>query len=143
MALIVIVWGGGEKQERDRFMITFRGIFDFLVGLDTEFSESINGSHLYSPNVSLDDVVLPEATKARFGGSICMYNGMKDVSDKYEVGKNISYGFGQVLLFYGSSGTGKTMMANPVATKPKKTVFLVNFASLGTNSSAALIKFLF
>ena len=39
-------------------------MLDFLVGLDTEFSDMVDGSHLYFPSaVHLEDVVLPQDQK--------------------------------------------------------------------------------
>ena len=39
-------------------------MLDFLVGLDTEFSDMVDGSHLYFPSaVQLEDVVLPDDQK--------------------------------------------------------------------------------
>jgi AAA+ superfamily predicted ATPase len=46
------------------------------------------------------------------------------------------------LLFFGNSGTGKTMLANTVATKLEKKSLLVNFPTFGVNSSGASLKFL-
>jgi hypothetical protein len=40
-----------------------RRMLDFVVGLDTEFSEIVDGSHLYTPSVEFDDVVLSQETK--------------------------------------------------------------------------------
>ena len=41
-----------------------RRMLDFLVGLDTEFSDMVDGSHLYFPSaVQLEDVVLPQDQK--------------------------------------------------------------------------------
>ncbi len=41
-----------------------RRMLDFLVGLDTEFSDMVDGSHLYFPSyVRLADVVLPAEQK--------------------------------------------------------------------------------
>ena len=41
-----------------------RRMLDFLVGLDTEFSDMVDGSHLYFPSaVQLEDVVLPTDQK--------------------------------------------------------------------------------
>ena len=42
-----------------------RRMLDFLVGLDTEFSDIVDGSHLYFPSaVQLEDVVLPNDQKS-------------------------------------------------------------------------------
>ena len=40
-----------------------RRMLDFVVGLDTEFSELMDGSHLYTPLVTIDEVVLADAKK--------------------------------------------------------------------------------
>ena len=37
----------------------------------------------------------------------------------------ITYGVGMVMLFYGPPGTGKTMMANALANKLNKKVYIV------------------
>ena len=34
-----------------------RRMLDFVVGLDTEFSELMDGSHLYTPTVTVDEVL--------------------------------------------------------------------------------------
>ena len=48
-----------------------------------------------------------------------------------------------VLLFYGPSGTGKTMMANALASMIGKKVLMINFPSLGTNQAGAILKLVF
>src|SRR3546814_9729465 len=47
------------------------------------------------------------------------------------------------LLFYGSSGTGKTMTANALATKMGKKVLLINCPYLGKNEAGQIIKLIF
>lgn len=82
-----------------------RRLFDYLVGLDTEMSEIVDGSHLYVPAVELDDVVIPKETKKRVCEAVLNFEQVKDKYYEYEIDKKITYGLGQVLLFYGNSGT--------------------------------------
>ena len=70
-------------------------------------SELVNGSHLYKPEISVDDVILPEQTKKRVISTVLNFEKVKDVIHESGMGEKISYGLGQVLLFYGASGTGK------------------------------------
>jgi SpoVK/Ycf46/Vps4 family AAA+-type ATPase len=48
-----------------------------------------------------------------------------------------------VLLFHGLSGTGKTMLANGIASKLNKKILLINFPTLGANSAGHIIKLIF
>lgn len=50
---------------------------------------------------------------------------------------------GLVLLFHGTSGVGKTMMANAVAKHVQRKVLLINFPSLGSNQAGEVIRFIF
>mmetsp|Transcript_25098 Transcript_25098/g.53407 ORF Transcript_25098/g.53407 Transcript_25098/m.53407 type:complete len:568 (+) Transcript_25098:2-1705(+) len=120
-----------------------RRLFDFLIGLDTEMSELVDGSHLYKPDISVDDVILPEKTKKRVLDAVLNFEKVKDVIHKTGMDEKISYGLGQILLFYGASGTGKTMLANAIASKLGVKILLVNFPYFGLNSSGAIVKFLF
>lgn len=120
-----------------------RRMMDFVIGLDTEFSEIVDGSHLYAPNVNIDDVILPDDTKQLVEETVSNFDQLKRIQKEYEVDKKITYGRGMVLLFYGTSGTGKTMLANALATKLNKKVLLINFPTLGTNESGAIIKLIF
>ena len=78
-----------------------RRLFDFIVGLDTEMSELLNGSHLYKPDIEIDDVILPEDTKKRIMDSVLSFDKVKDLMFEYKVEEKLSYGTGQSLLFYG------------------------------------------
>jgi SpoVK/Ycf46/Vps4 family AAA+-type ATPase len=97
---------------------------------------------LYSPSVQLDDMVIPEETKKRVFETI---SSSEDVKRKYygQAIKCTNHGLGQVLLFYGYSGTGKTMLANAVATKLNKQILAVNFPNLDNRSAGPIIQALF
>lgn len=48
-----------------------------------------------------------------------------------------------LLLFFGKSGTGKTLMANAVSNHLGKRILLVNYPSLGANAADLVIKYIF
>ena len=84
-----------------------RRLFDFIIGLDTEMSELIDGSLLYKPDINVDDVILPEETKKRILDSVLSFDKVNDIMHQTGIDDKLTYGLGQVLLFYGASGTGK------------------------------------
>ena len=133
-------------------------------------TELVNEPHLYKPDISVDDVILPEETKKCVLDAVLNFDKVKDLIHETGMDENISYGLGQILLFYGmmelsaydtfsslftisselisstlagASGTGKTMLANAIAAKLGVKILLVNFPDFGVNSSGSIIKFLF
>ena len=120
-----------------------RRMLDFVVGLDTEFSEIVDGSHLYTPSVEIDDVILPAETKALVVDTVANFDEYKRYQRKLEVDKKLAYGRGMALLFHGASGVGKTMLANAIATTLRKKVLLINFPNLGENEAGVLAKLIF
>lgn len=107
-----------------------RRVLDWVVGLDTEMNELVEGSDLYNPKVQLDQVVLPEDHKTTILQTVESYESFRKYRKKSGLEDTISYGAGLVLLLCGASGTGKTMTVNAVAHHLKKRVLLVDFPSL-------------
>jgi energy-coupling factor transporter ATP-binding protein EcfA2 len=65
--------------------------------------------------VSIEEVVLADAKKKLVLDTVKHFDTFTIASKQLELHKKLTYGRGLVLLFYGPSGTGKTMMANALA----------------------------
>lgn len=106
-ALITVYGGSGFLDDLNNAQVVLdRRIFDWLIALDTEFSELVEGSHLYTPDVEIDDVILPKQTKDSICEAALNFDSVKDAYRSLEIDKKITYGRGCVILFYGASGTG-------------------------------------
>ncbi|KAG3019852.1 hypothetical protein PC128_g12847 [Phytophthora cactorum] len=84
-----------------------RRVLDWVVGLDTEMNELVEGSDLYTPKVQLDQVVLPEEHKSTILETVESYESFRGYRKKSGLEQaGMAYGAGLVLLLCGASGTG-------------------------------------
>jgi len=97
---------------------------------------------LFYPKVNLDQVVLPESQKQLIIDNVSNFNNFKRMRKQLGFEDLITYGNGIVLLFFGASGTGKTMMANALANHIGKKILLVNFSSLADRKDD-ILKYVF
>ncbi|RHY56395.1 hypothetical protein DYB30_002202 [Aphanomyces astaci] len=112
-----------------------RRVLDWVVGLDTEINELVEGSDLYNPKVQLSQVVLPDEYKQTILSTVTAYEHFRTYRKTSGLDQTLTYGTGLVLLLCGASGTGKTMTVNAVAHHLKKRVLLVDFPSLQGKAS--------
>ena len=108
-----------------------RRLLDHVLGLDAALGDTVDGSELFAPQVGLDAAVLPAATKARILGAVADYARGRAACAALGVGAPAPYGRGLCLLFYGPSGTGKTLTAHGVAHALGKRVLQVCVPAAG------------
>jgi len=107
-----------------------RRLVDYVCGLDLEFGALVEGSHLYTPTVTMDQVVLPKQIKERIIGAVQGIDRFAKAKSVFGLNELVSYGNGSVLLFHGVSGTGKTLTANALAHFLGKKVLLASMPSI-------------
>ena len=123
-------WHQNSGDLTDQRIVLDRRVLDWAVGLDSEINELVEGSDLYIPKVSLQQVVLPRGKlgpvvkHCRAYDSFCLFKEAQGME------KSMSYGNSLVILLCGKSGTGKTMTVNAIANDLGKKVLLVDFGSL-------------
>eukprot|EP01130_Rhizamoeba_saxonica_P002735 TRINITY_DN1249_c0_g1_i1.p1 TRINITY_DN1249_c0_g1~~TRINITY_DN1249_c0_g1_i1.p1 ORF type:complete len:633 (+),score=125.88 TRINITY_DN1249_c0_g1_i1:1566-3464(+) len=123
-----------------------RRLLDYVVGLDTELSDIIDGGDLYSPTVKLQQVMLPQNKKDLIVDTISNVEKFKVISKKLNFNETFPYGIGMCFLFYGSPGTGKTMMANAITNYLGKKLLVVNVPSIGGGNgflTKEMLRFIF
>ncbi|KAF0981915.1 hypothetical protein FDP41_011776 [Naegleria fowleri] len=119
-----------------------RRMLDYLCGLDLEFSHVVEGSHLFYPKIKLENVVLPDSQKQLIVETVSNFEKFKKVRKQLGFEDIITYGNSIVMLFYGASGTGKTLTSNALANYIGKKMLLVNFSNM-TEQKGDILKYVF
>jgi SpoVK/Ycf46/Vps4 family AAA+-type ATPase len=91
-------------------------------------------SSVIDPEVDLDQVVLPPGQKEEVLRLVQNRDDYQRYRQEWGFDQTISYGRGIVLLFAGSSGTGKTMLAQALATRSKSRLMLVDVRKIADHS---------
>eukprot|EP01125_Pyxidicula_operculata_P015171 TRINITY_DN5127_c0_g1_i2.p1 TRINITY_DN5127_c0_g1~~TRINITY_DN5127_c0_g1_i2.p1 ORF type:complete len:644 (+),score=127.60 TRINITY_DN5127_c0_g1_i2:185-2116(+) len=106
-----------------------RRMIDYFIGLPSKIDDIMENMQLYMPKENIDNVILPAKLKQSIIDTTTNFaNFFKEKKTLFS--QDTYYGYGCVLLFHGTSGTGKTMMANALSAFLKKKLLLVNYSKL-------------
>mmetsp|Transcript_10019 Transcript_10019/g.15147 ORF Transcript_10019/g.15147 Transcript_10019/m.15147 type:complete len:1253 (+) Transcript_10019:82-3840(+) len=130
-------WHQGSGDLTDQRVVLDRRVLDWVVGLDSEINELVEGSDLYTPKVSLQQVVLPKGQIGPVVKQCRAYDEFRKYRKNMGLEDVMCYGNSLVILLCGKSGTGKTMTVNAIAHDLGKKVLLVDFGGLSGRREGA------
>lgn len=98
--------------------------------MHNQASEAVNGWERIEVSRCFDDLILPDKQKSQLS-DICSFIKQKEqVFEQWGFSQKISYGKGITMLFYGASGTGKTMAAGVMANYLNMQLYRVDLSQL-------------
>lgn len=87
-------------------------------------------SDLVIPKAQLRDVVLPEALRGQVEELVAAARNRRTVLEQWGIGKHLTRGKGISALFHGDPGTGKTLVAEAVASELGRPLRMASVSSL-------------
>lgn len=129
----------------DTLMDLHERIISYILGDNSIYRTDLHCISKVKSPVQLDQVVLPGNLKGEILDLAKNYSNSESRQKKLVIDEFYGYGTGLTFLFYGPSGTGKTMLANALADSLNKELLTVNIgkASKMNLSFEDLIKYLF
>lgn len=134
----LLLGAGGAASESDFLMLSLeapRRIVNELLGDASLDEELVSFSCVQRPLATLDQVVLPAETKELVTSIVTHHQGWLERRTAWGLDETIAYGRGLNLLFSGPPGTGKTMLANAIASALGKRLFVVDSEKLASDRS--------
>jgi hypothetical protein len=119
-------WARGEAGEETRLQ------FDDLVsGARAQFARDIGSlATRHTPRFGLEELVLPEREKAHLSELLAFVERRGTVYEDWGFRQKFTRGTGAKALFFGRSGTGKTMAAEVIAKHLSLDLFKVDLSSI-------------
>lgn len=130
--------------ERSEITIDQR-LAEYIMNIDNQSEDIVEGSKLYTPTVTMDQVIISDEKKSKILDAISNYEIYTKKIEEVNIesqNRNL-VGSGLVILFYGPSGTGKTLMAHAIANYMKKKILLVNMPSCYIRDMEKMVKIIF
>ena len=120
-------------------------VVNYILGDNNVYGSELKCINKVNPSVNIDQVVIPEQQKRQILQQAQKFLGFNERGHSERLNKFFGYGTGLTYLFYGPSGTGKTMMAHSLANKLNSTLLGINLEKLDrwTSTRESVIAYLF
>jgi hypothetical protein len=102
----------------------------YLLGDNNFYNNSLRFIRREKGSVSLEQVIIPEDIKSELVSSINSFFISREKSQAAKLDEFFGYGTALTLLFYGPSGTGKTMMAQALSCHLNRPLFSLKWGNL-------------
>ena len=118
-------------------------IVRYILGDDCFYDSALKNILREKSDVPLDRVILPDQIKEDVVRLVLSFAAGAARREGLGINKFYGYGTGLVLLFYGPSGTGKTMLAKALALQLNKTIFTISVKALNRHEIDDVIRYIF
>jgi hypothetical protein len=102
----------------------------YFLGDNNLYNNSLRFIRREKGSVSLEQIIIPEDMKSDLVSRISSFFDSRDKSEATDIDQFYGYGTALTLLFYGPSGTGKTMMAQALSCHFNRPLFSLRWGNI-------------
>jgi len=135
---MVMTWGNNYDATDnilDESMFLHERIIRYILGDNNTYDTTLRCIEKEKGNVNPDQIILHDNIKEDIFRLAQKYTTYSKKRKELGIDEFYAYGTGLVYLFYGPSGTGKTMLARALATKLDKTLLSLNIENISQVNS--------